>query len=91
MKSIYLVLYSSIYKLIHNYKKTREKTREKIFYLIEYNKYNKYITIQELSTELNISVKGIEWQISKLKTEGKIRRVGPDKGGYWEIIKNGDS
>ena len=24
--------------------------------------------------------------IARLKADGKIRRVGPDKGGHWEIV-----
>jgi len=27
-------------------------------------------------------------QLAKLKSQGKIRRIGPDKGGSWEILKN---
>jgi predicted HTH transcriptional regulator len=29
----------------------------------------------------------ISREIEKLKELGYIRRVGPDKGGHWEIIK----
>jgi len=25
--------------------------------------------------------------MSKLKKEGIIKRIGPDKGGHWEVIK----
>jgi len=67
--------------------KTRGKTREKIITLI---KENKSITIQELSDILGISVKGIEWQIANLKKQGIIKRIGPAKGGHWEIISKQD-
>ncbi|MBR0032924.1 MAG: hypothetical protein IJP61_11670 [Treponema sp.] len=30
--------------------------------------------------------RGIEWQIKQLKEKGVIRRIGADKGGYWEIV-----
>ncbi|WP_410510362.1 hypothetical protein RSJ42_11430 [Methanosarcina hadiensis] len=33
-----------------------------------------------------MSAKGIEWQIRNLKEQGILKRVGPDKGGYWEVI-----
>jgi len=36
--------------------------------------------------EIGISEDGIKFNLSKLKKENKIRRVGPDKGGHWEII-----
>ena len=63
--------------------KTREKTREKIVKAI---KDNPTITSKELATLTEITVKGIEWQLKALQVQGIIRRVGPAKGGYWEII-----
>jgi len=60
--------------------RTRGKTREKIIRLIE---KNKEITMFELSEKIGISEKGIEWQISKLKKEGILKRVGGKRGGYW--------
>jgi ATP-dependent DNA helicase RecG len=65
-------------------KKTGEKTGEKIISLI---KENPEITTNELAEKLNISVKGIEWQIRNRKEQGILKRIGPDKGGYWEIIE----
>jgi len=64
--------------------KTREKTREKILSVL---KATPYITINELAEMLGISQKGVEWQIAKLKKEGRIKRIGSDKGGSWEILK----
>jgi ATP-dependent DNA helicase RecG len=64
--------------------KTRGKTREKIIYLI---KENPEITTNEMVEKLNISVKGVEWQIKNLKDKGILKRIGPDKGGYWKIIE----
>ena len=64
--------------------KTREKTREKILSIL---KATPYITINELAEIVGISQKGVEWQIAKLKKEGRIKRIGPDKGGHWKVIK----
>jgi len=41
----------------------------------------------EMAEIVGISPKGVEWQIAKLKKEDRIKRIGPDKGGYWEVIK----
>ncbi len=30
--------------------------------------------------------RGVEWNPDKLKKSGKIRRIGPDKGGHWEVV-----
>ncbi len=61
-----------------------EKTREKILSVL---KATPYITINELAGIVGISQKGVEWQIVKLKKEGRIKRIGSDKGGHWEVIK----
>ena len=50
-------------------------------------KTNAQITIKELSEQLKISTRAIEKNISKLKTENRIERVGSDKGGRWKIIE----
>jgi predicted HTH transcriptional regulator len=48
---------------------------------------NNLITIEELSIRLNLTDRAIKKNIAKLKQEGIIKRVGPDKGGHWEIVK----
>ncbi|MDK2978303.1 MAG: ATP-dependent helicase RecG [Bacteroidales bacterium] len=35
----------------------------------------------------DITEDGIKYHLEKLKAEGKLKRVGPAKGGYWVIIK----
>lgn len=44
------------------------------------------ITREKLETALGLSRSGIAKIIRQLTEDGKIRRVGPDKGGHWEII-----
>lgn len=65
-------------------KKSSQKTREKIVQIII---NNPNVTTSELAEQLELTVKGIEWQLKQLKEHNIIRRVGADKGGYWEIIK----
>jgi ATP-dependent DNA helicase RecG len=48
---------------------------------------NAYITQHELSTIVRINEKNIRNNLSKLKAKGLIERIGPDKGGYWKILK----
>jgi len=45
------------------------------------------ITIPKLAEIIGKSVSAIKKQIKKLQTENKIERIGPDKGGYWRVIK----
>ena len=46
---------------------------------------NNKITIPELAKVLNVNEKTIKRDIEKLKKNKKIDRIGPDKGGHWEI------
>ena len=46
---------------------------------------NKRVSISDMSKEVGISTTAIHNNLSKLKRKGVIRRIGPDKGGYWEV------
>jgi len=65
--------------------KTRMKTGEKILDLI---RTNPEITAKELADKIGLTIKGIEWNINRLKETGQLRRIGPDKGGHWEVGGN---
>jgi predicted HTH transcriptional regulator len=60
------------------------KTPEKILALV---KNRPEITIQELARDIGKSTSAIERALGKLKAEQKLRRIGADKGGHWEIIE----
>ena len=47
---------------------------------------NPKITRKELSRITGLSVRGIEWNLAKLKKEGMLKRTGSTKSGHWEII-----
>lgn len=48
---------------------------------------NPIITAEELSEKLKINLRNTKKNIAKLKETGIIRRIGSDKGGYWDVIK----
>ena len=58
------------------------KSKEKILELLA---ENPFLTISGLSAAVGIGTKAIEKQLAKLKAEGRLKRVGPDKGGHWEL------
>ena len=68
--------------------KNSQKSSQKIIELI---KENAGITTQAMADNLGISRRAVAKAIAKLQAEKIIRRVGPDKGGHWEIIKNGQN
>lgn len=44
------------------------------------------ISIPKIASELGISIAGVNWNIKRMKESGSIQRVGPDKGGHWEVL-----
>ena len=64
----------------------QEKTREEL--ILELLQKNNAISIRELAEQLNVTTKTIQRDLDKLKSQNLIRRVGPDKGGHWEIVKS---
>jgi ATP-dependent DNA helicase RecG len=45
------------------------------------------ITIPKVATAISVSTRTIHNYIRRLKEAGLIRRVGPDKGGHWEVVR----
>ena len=45
----------------------------------------KKITAKKIAEILKISTTAVEKNIAKLKDNGILKRIGPDKGGHWEI------
>ena len=43
-------------------------------------------TLAELSEATGLSLAGVKKDIRKLKDANLLRRVGPDKGGHWEVV-----
>jgi len=64
-----------------------EKPGEKILTLIA---ADPTISTNELAEPIGITSRGIEWQLRQLKQAGRLKRVGPKKGGRWEVIGDGD-
>lgn len=63
-------------------KKRARKGQEEILALI---KDNPQISISDMSRECGRSVKTIRNLLDKLKADGLLERIGPDKGGHWKI------
>ncbi|MFH1970567.1 MAG: helix-turn-helix domain-containing protein [Verrucomicrobiota bacterium] len=45
------------------------------------------ITIDELSSQLAISPRAVKNHLHNLKKAGRLKRIGPDKGGHWEVVR----
>ena len=67
-------------------KKVGEKVGENQLKILDLISKNNRITYSELSKKINISEKNIYMNIEKLKQKKLLKRIGPAKGGHWEII-----
>ena len=65
--------------------KTTQKTTQIILTAIH---ANASITRKELADLCGISSDGIKWQLKHMQEKGLIRRIGPDKGGHWEVVED---
>lgn len=63
--------------------KSSEKSSEKILTLL---KANPELAAREVADSLGITQRAVEKQISKLREEGRLRRIGPARGGHWEVL-----
>ena len=61
-----------------------QKTADK---LIELIKSHPLLTQVGMSNALGISRQAVQKHLSNLKKSGRLRRVGPDKGGHWEALE----
>ena len=72
--------------------KTSGKTSGKILgktarSIVESMKLNPGITIPELADQLKRTERAIELQINTLRENEMVARVGPAKGGHWEVLE----
>lgn len=76
-------------KTIDSSGKKLEKVGEKLSQnqqsIMEEIIHNPYVSARELSEIVGISSRKIEENIKKLKARGVVKRIGPAKGGHWEV------
>jgi len=67
---------------------TENVTENRLEQILVQLKNNPTISFDELSKQLHVARMTIYRDIEKLKNKRQIKRMGPDKGGYWKIIAN---
>ncbi len=43
------------------------------------------MTIPQLAKELGLSTRAVEKQIAKLQQDNQLKRIGPARGGHWQV------
>jgi len=64
--------------------KSSEKSSEKILGLL---RNDPTLSARQLAETIGISQRAVEKQIARLREQDRLRRIGPAKGGYWEVIE----
>jgi ATP-dependent DNA helicase RecG len=64
--------------------KSSGKSSEKILDLLT---NDSLLTIPELAEKLQISTRAVEKNLHKLQKAGRLKRIGPTRGGHWEVRK----
>lgn len=68
-------------------RKKKVKSREKIIALLS---QDNSLSATALAERIGITSKAVEKHIAKMKAEGILKRVGPDKGGHWQVVEKTD-
>ncbi|MBR2201482.1 MAG: winged helix-turn-helix transcriptional regulator, partial [Bacteroidales bacterium] len=66
--------------------KSWEKSQKSWEKIVAIMKENPNISTMDLVNMLNISQTAVENQLKKLRERNIIKRIGPDKGGYWVVL-----
>ncbi|MDZ7742726.1 MAG: ATP-binding protein [Bacteroidota bacterium] len=66
---------------------TKNVTESRLTLIMNEMKLNPKISYNQLSKILNVARMTVFRDIERLKEDGRIKRIGPAKGGHWEIIQ----
>jgi ATP-dependent DNA helicase RecG len=61
-------------------------TREQI---LERLRKNPGMTRSDLALQLSKSENTIKQHLARLKAEGRLKRMGSDRSGYWKVVSHG--
>lgn len=70
--------------LVKTLVKTPMKTPEKVLSLL---KENPDWAIPDLAASVGKSKSAVERAIRRLREQNRLQRIGPDKGGHWEVLE----
>ena len=68
-------------------RKGLDKSQDVVQNILDAIRQNSKVSAAEIAMKLGISSRAVEKRIKTMRENDIIRRVGPDRGGYWEIIE----
>ncbi|MDP2939920.1 MAG: winged helix-turn-helix transcriptional regulator, partial [Candidatus Omnitrophota bacterium] len=66
-------------------RKGGQKLTSKQISLMELLKQNPTISRKDIAEKMDINESAVQKRLDSLRKKGVVRRVGPDKGGHWEV------
>ena len=64
----------------------RQDARKNMVSILKEISMDERITVERLCLQTGLSERGVWKIISSLKALGLLDRIGPDKGGHWELV-----
>lgn len=64
------------------------KVRDRILQILQKDNTLSVADIADILFDITPS--GVQYHINQMKKQGVLRRIGPDKGGHWEVTDNKD-
>ena len=65
---------------------SRVKKMSSVDKIMAYLSANPSASAHELSIVIDLTVRAVEKNLRTLRESGRLRHVGPTKGGHWEVI-----
>ena len=54
--------------------------------VLEQFRLNPELTLHALAKTLDISLRATEKRVANLQEKNRLKRIGPKKGGYWQVL-----
>ena len=71
---------------LRSLKTALQSAPETALQIIKEIRNNPNITLSEIAEKIGVSRRWIATNIKHLQDTGVVKRIGPNKGGHWEII-----
>jgi ATP-dependent DNA helicase RecG len=59
---------------------------DKVKLILDAMRQDPKVSAAKIAIQLGVSSRSVEKRIRHMRENGIIRRIGPDKGGFWELL-----
>ena len=58
--------------------------------ILKHLRANPHVTLADVATAIGKSLRAVERASAKLVQQGRLKHIGPQKGGHWEVLDQND-